>query len=145
MSTTGFEVFDETFITTNAWMHEIADRLGCDRKTAWHVLGGVLGALRDRLPNEVAANLGAQLPLLVRGIYYEGYRPQQHPHGARTLDAFLATVCLGLDRTYPVEPRNAVIAVLRTLAQHVEPGQARRIWEALPSDVRALGHDRVVH
>jgi uncharacterized protein (DUF2267 family) len=35
--------------------------------------GRLLHAPRDRLPPEVAVHLGAQFPMLVRGVYYEGW------------------------------------------------------------------------
>ena len=69
MSTTGLEVFDKTVQTTNIWLDEIMERMGPDRHVAWHILGAVLRTLRDRLPLDDAAHLGAQLPLLVRGLY----------------------------------------------------------------------------
>lgn len=50
MSTNGLEVFDKTIQTTNIWLDEIMDEMGPDRQLAWHTLGAVLRALRDRLP-----------------------------------------------------------------------------------------------
>ncbi len=67
MSANGLPVFDKTVQTTNIWLDQIMERLGPDRQVAWKVLGTVLHKLRDRLPVEAAAHLGAQLPLLVRG------------------------------------------------------------------------------
>ena len=65
MSTTGLDVFDKTVQTTNIWLDDIMERMGPDRHVAWHILGAVLRVLRDRLPLDDAAHLGAQLPLLV--------------------------------------------------------------------------------
>ena len=62
MSATGLDVFDKTLQTTNIWLDEIMATLGPDRQVAWHVLGAVLHALRDRLQIGLAVHLGAQLP-----------------------------------------------------------------------------------
>ncbi len=141
MSATGLDVFDRTLNITHAWLNEITGDLGCDRQTAWHVLGAVLHALRDRVPADLAAHLGAELPLLIRGLFYEGYRPTAQPEPTRTLDAFLDQVRPGLNPASGVGPREAVVAVSRVLARHIDAGQGRKIWEALPQDVRALGND----
>ena len=50
MSATGLEVFDKTIHTTNTWLGEVMEKLGPDRQVAWHVLGAVLRAVRDRIP-----------------------------------------------------------------------------------------------
>src|SRR5215216_2105665 len=50
MSATGLDVFDKTLQTTNTWLDEIMAKIGPDRQLAWHALGAVLRALRDRLP-----------------------------------------------------------------------------------------------
>jgi uncharacterized protein (DUF2267 family) len=71
MSATGLDVFDKTLQTTNSWLDEFSEALGPDRKLAWKVLSVVLHKLRDRMPVELAAHLGAELPLLVRGAYYD--------------------------------------------------------------------------
>jgi hypothetical protein len=57
--------------TTNTWLDELMAEIGPDRQVAWHVLGVVLRTLRDRIPLGLAAHLGEQLPLLVRGSYYD--------------------------------------------------------------------------
>ena len=59
MSATGLDVFDKTIQTTNIWLDEIMEDMGPDRQVAWHTLGAVLRTLRDRLPPDLAAHLGA--------------------------------------------------------------------------------------
>jgi len=71
MSATGLDIFDRTLQITNTWLDEIMEALGPDRQVAWHTLGAVLRAVRDRVPPALAVHLGAQLPLLVRGLYYD--------------------------------------------------------------------------
>ena len=50
MRATGLDVFDETLQVTHVWLDELTAELGPDRHAAWHMLGAVLRALRDRLP-----------------------------------------------------------------------------------------------
>ena len=79
MSATGLDVFDRTLQITNTWLDEVMETLGPDRKIAWHALGAVLRALRDQLTLGLTAHFGAQLPLLVRGLYYDQWRPHTAP------------------------------------------------------------------
>ncbi len=67
MTQAGLEVLDKPVQMTNVWLNEVIDKIGPDKKLAWHVLGAVLRALRDRLRAEDAAHLAAQLPLVVQG------------------------------------------------------------------------------
>jgi uncharacterized protein (DUF2267 family) len=138
MSTTGLEVFDKTIQVTNTWLGEIMERLGPDRHVAWHVLGAVLRTLRDRLPLGLTAHLSAQLPLLVRGTYYDQWVPAQEPQKWRSQDEFLAAVAEKLRNIRPVAPAEAARSVFMVLNHHVDPGQVAHVRDSLPEDVRKL-------
>lgn len=141
MSATGLAVFDKTLQTTNIWLDDIMAELGPDREVAWHVLGAVLWRIRDRVPLELAVHLGSQLPLLVRGLYYDQWRPSAQPERSRSLGEFLQGIGESLANTRPVNLQNAVQAVFAVLSRHVSRGQIEKIRGALPEEVRALWHD----
>src|SRR5207302_7966616 len=89
MSVTGLDVFDRTVHTTNRWLQELTGLLdGGSRHDAYVTLRATLHALRDRLPIEETAELAAQLPMLVRGFYYEGWDPTGKPVRERSLEGF---------------------------------------------------------
>ena len=138
MSATGLEVFDKTLQTTNIWLDEISRDLGPDRQVAWHTLAAVLRPLRDRLPIGLAAHLGAQLPILVRGIYYDQWRPNEQQLKLRSADEFFERVSQGLTGIRPINPQKAVKAVFRVLNHYVDPDQIQNVRDALPEDIRAL-------
>ncbi|MEI6871701.1 MAG: DUF2267 domain-containing protein [Verrucomicrobiota bacterium] len=79
MSAQHLEVLDTTLQKTHQWLDAIAEAAETDTHTAYQALRAVLQTLRDRLPVAEAAHFSAQLPLLVRGIFYEGYRPAESP------------------------------------------------------------------
>jgi uncharacterized protein (DUF2267 family) len=139
MSATGLDVFDKTLQTTHIWLDELMAEIGPDRQVAWHVLGVVLRAVRDRIPLELAVHLGSQLPLLVRGLYYDQWHaPGRMGEKPRSLDAILAPIGKQLAQIRPINPSNATQAVFRILSQHVNPGQIEKVKHALPGDVQAI-------
>ena len=138
MSATGLDVFDKTLQTTHIWLNEITEAIGPDKQVAWHVLGAVLRTLRNHVPLQVAVHLGAELPLLVRGTYYDQWHASDQPERYRALDEFLGRVAEQLRATRPVNPADATRAVFGVLNRHVPEGQLRKVREALPEDMRAL-------
>ena len=141
MSTTGIDAFDKTIQVTNTWLNEIMADHGPDRQVAWHVLSAVLHVLRDRLTTDLSANLGAQLPLLVRGTYYDQFEPSRQPDKSRSLDEFLHQVQQELRYTRPVDSQEAVRSVFKVLSHYIDPGEVRKVRQALPGDVRDLWPD----
>jgi uncharacterized protein (DUF2267 family) len=141
MSATGLDVFDKTLQTTHIWLDELMQEIGPDRWVAWHVLGAVLRRLRDRLPVELAVHLGSQLPILVRGAYYDQWHPAGKPEKWRTLDEFLEGIGEQLKTTRPVNVREATRAVFQILSGHVDRGQVEKVRNSLPEDVRAIWHE----
>jgi uncharacterized protein (DUF2267 family) len=138
MSATGLDVFDKTIHTTNIWLREVMDDLGPDRSFAWHVLGVVLRGLRDQLPPELAAHLAAQLPLLVRGAFYESWNPGSASRKAKSDSDFLARIEDQLQWSRPSNAQRVVHAVLATLCRHVDKGQLASVRNALAEKVRRL-------
>lgn len=139
MSYTGVSAFDSTIQTTNVWLNDVMDRLGwTDKHRAYHALRAVLHALRDRLSVDHAAALGAQLPLLVRGFYYEGWHPSGKPIKERTNDEFLAHIAMAFRDTDAIDAEEVARAVFQVIAKHVSPGEIKHIKLTLPGELRSL-------
>ena len=141
MSSTGLEVFDTTVQKTNIWLNAIMQRLGTDdRRRAYEGLRGVLHALRDRLLVEEAAQLSAQLPMLVRGIYFEGWRPTGKPVKERHKEQFIERVRASLTqgRSPDQDPEAVIRAVFAVLAERVSEGEIADVQEVLPQELRDL-------
>jgi uncharacterized protein (DUF2267 family) len=136
MSMTGLDVFDTTVHKTNAWLKHLMERLGCSRHDAYIGLGATLHALRDRLPVEEVAQLGAQLPMLVRGVYYEGWDPTGKPVRERSLEGFLVGIALELPNDLDPEP--IASAVFALLAGRVTAGKIEDVEHVLPARIRDL-------
>lgn len=136
MSTSGLAPFDTTIHATNEWLHDIMERLGWeDRQRAYHALRVVLQSLRDRLPVEQAAALAAQLPMLVRGFYYEGWHPHGKPVKERKKEEFLAPVAAEFKVD---DPEEIVRGVFDVVSRHVTTGEIDSVKHCLPAEIRAL-------
>jgi uncharacterized protein (DUF2267 family) len=140
MAETGFAAFNTTVDKTNRVLRLIEEAYGWPkdrRNMSYAALRAVLHQLRDRLTVEEAAQLGAQLPILVRGIYYENWDPSRVPV-KMDKDDFLARV--RNEFTYTVEGgmEQLVRTVLRALSPHVSEGEWEDIKSAVPRDLAAL-------
>ena len=134
---TGLDTFDKTVQESNLWLKDIMERLDTeDRHRAYSSLRAVLHALRDRIGPESAAHLGAQLPMLLRGLYYEGWDPTNKPTKERHEDAFLAHIARELPRAEEGEAEQGAMAVLDVLSKHVDRGAAVKIAGMFPEELR---------
>jgi uncharacterized protein (DUF2267 family) len=141
MSATGLDVFDKTLQSTHIWLDELMQEIGPDRQVAWHVLGAVLRGIRDRVPLELAVHLGAQLPILIRGTYYDQWATPGTIQKFRSLDEFLEPIGRELANTRPVNVRDSTRAVFQILSRHVNQGQVDKVRNALPEEVRNIWPD----
>lgn len=139
--TTGLSSLDSTVQKTNEWLAELTDQLRFDDKQDAYVsLRAVLHALRDRLPVELSAALAAQLPMLVRGMYYEGWRPGAVPERYRTDEEFIEAVCEQLHQRTDLHPRarDLIGETLKLLGRRLTVGEVEKVKHALPEAVRQL-------
>jgi uncharacterized protein (DUF2267 family) len=135
--TTGLDTFDKTVQESNLWLKDLMERLGTyDRHHAYSSLRAVLHSLRDRVGAENAAHLGAQLPMLLRGLFYEGWDPTGKPSKERHEAEFLARVAQELPRAEEGEVERAVFAVFDVLSKHIDRGSAVKLAAILPQELR---------
>jgi uncharacterized protein (DUF2267 family) len=137
MGAANLDVFEKTLQTTNIWLDEISAVVVVDRRVAWKVLSVVLHKLRDRLPAALSAHLSAELPLLVRGVYYDQFEPDKPPM-RWDYDEFVSEVSKWLSDTRPVDPDLAIQAVFTVLSRHLPRGQIRKVQNALPEGLRSV-------
>ena len=142
MSTHGVEAFDSTVQKTHIWINDVMQELGWEdeQHRAYLGLRTVLHTLRDRLTIEEAAQFSAQLPMLVRGFYYEGWNPTGKPVKERHKEEFLAHVAeaFGKDEVGKVDPESMTRAVFRVITKHVTPGEIEDVKHVLPAELRTL-------
>ena len=138
-TTTHIRGLDHSVELTNIWLAELAAELGSDsRPEAYRVLRAFLHTLRDRLTVQEAAELSAQLPMVIRGAFFQDWRPHQTPARYRNRDEFLGRFA----REAGIEGESAVAfaaeAALRTFRRHVSDGEVTDVMSVLPEDVREL-------
>lgn len=140
MAFTGFDVFDRAVHTANVWVKDLQEVLEWDeRRHAYAAFRAVLHALRDRLPVAEAVHLGAQLPMLLSGAYYSGWRPGAGPRRFRDRETFLDHVAGELRVSVPdADPEHATRSVFDLLARHVTSGELQDVVALLPEDLRDL-------
>lgn len=137
MSDTGLDIFDKTLQSTHIWLDDLKEVHRQDKQSAWHLLTATLRTLRDQLPPDLVAHFGAQLPMLLRGAYYEQYDPANHPNPRRDRASFVNRVEETPTATGTVT-EEAVSSVLRVVNQRVDSGMVEKVRNALPDDIRAL-------
>jgi uncharacterized protein (DUF2267 family) len=139
MSATGLEVFDTTLQKTNSWLKDLMEELGwSDRHRAYLALRATLHALRDRLTVEEVAQLGAQLPMLIRGFYYEGWDPTNKPLRVRHREQFLERILQAFRRDDGIDPEKVAPAVFTVLEKRVTEGEIEDVKHVLPAELRDL-------
>ncbi len=134
---TNVRAFRESLAKTSEWLKEVQTELDLGSEDqAYSVTRAVLHALRDRLTIDEAAQFGAQLPMVLRGVYYEGWNPSGTPVKTRSQSEFLETVSRELRQTE--DPLRLTRAVFRMIGHHVTSGEINDIKTSLPLEIREL-------
>ena len=139
MSDTQITALDHSVQQTNIWLKTLAEELHSeDRHDAYRALRAVLHVLRDRLTAEQAVHLGAQLPTIVRGLYYEGWRLSAKPESERQPADFAALVAAELPPSMVRDALRVTKAVFSLLAKELDPGETAKIIATMPGPLRSL-------
>ncbi|MGI5841177.1 MAG: DUF2267 domain-containing protein [Patescibacteria group bacterium] len=139
MASTGLATFDNTIQETNELLKEIEVSMGWTdrREQSYSALRVVLQALRDRLPLVEAVNLAAQLPMLIRGLFYEGWNVSDVPI-KMDKEEFLDRIRENFVYSIDVSISDMVKIVLLVVMESIDLAEAEKIKAVLPKDVADL-------
>lgn len=139
MGTTHHELFSNTLQKTHLWLKDLMEELRWDDEhRAYLALRATLHALRDRLTVDEATHLGAQLPMLIRGFYYEGWSPAGKPVKERHKEEFCAHVKEYFKKEEDIDAEQIVRGVFKVVAKRVTEGEIEDIKHILPPELREL-------
>jgi uncharacterized protein (DUF2267 family) len=139
MTTHHVDVIDRGVEQAHVWVNDVADEFGTeDHQLAYRILRAFLHAVRDRITVEESAQLAAQLPTLIRGIYYEGWRPSTTPLRYHDRETFLRKIADEALLAGSTEASYAVTAAAAVLRRHVSEGEVADVLAILPAQIRQL-------
>ena len=128
----------DAVVEADAWVDDLAQRLSWhDRGKAYAALIGALHGLRDALPRDEVVYLGAQLPPILRGLYYEGWHFGAH-RAAQSLEALCARIHEAVDHDPGIDPEAVARAVLALLAVRLPASEIEDVIAATPKALHAL-------
>jgi uncharacterized protein (DUF2267 family) len=136
MSEQGLETIESTTQKTYEWIARIAERLHIEKRDAYKSLGAVLQTLRNRLPRDLAVHFGAQLPMLVRGLYYQGWEPSKVPV-KMSCQEFLDTVQEKIVAGRVIDPAETVESVVSVVASYISAGKMAKLMHSFPHDMQS--------
>jgi uncharacterized protein (DUF2267 family) len=136
---TGIHIFDSASQEGNLWLKGMMERLVTDDpQVAYLGLRSTLHTLRDRIGPEPSVHLGAQLPMLIRGLFYEGWRLTGTPTRERHVEDFLARVQALLPDNLHKDAERLVRATFALLTAKLTAGEVAKVMKALPEALRDL-------
>jgi uncharacterized protein (DUF2267 family) len=143
MSSTGIPSLDRQINVAMEWIADADQEFGWDDRTkTFRAIATTLHALRDRLILEEATDLAAQLPSVLRGVYFEGFRPDDLPVKDRDVQAFLDHIREEFKQTPIVDAEMIARCVFSMLVRHVSPGEIEDVRGMLPKDFQYLWQGR---
>lgn len=138
MAANGLEILDKANQSVHIWLNDIADHIGPDKHCAYRTLHAVLRVIRDRLSVEQAVQLSSQLPLFIKGMYFDQWHPVGKPEKYRTVVELCERISTEMNGTRKVNPRLAAIAVMKAMSSHISHGEIAKIKGSMPAHIRAL-------
>lgn len=143
MSQFGVPAFDKSIDDGHIWLNALMLRLGTSNSIdAYHILRATIHALRDRIGPENAVHLSAQLPLLIRGLFFEGWQPRDGASRERHIVDFLDHVASEIPNAADVDTEKAVRAVFEVMWERIDQGEVAKLMRILPPEIRSLWQRR---
>lgn len=136
-------VFDKTVQETYSLLKLINQnaRWGEDNHKALAGLRSVLQVLRDCLPLANSANFSAQLPILVRGLYFENWNYHDQPLRTRHQAEFLALIQQKLPMAPEIDAEIACKAVVQALQAIIDKDVIDNWLSGLTNEIKQIWYN----
>ncbi len=136
---TNIPAIDHAAQQAHEWVHELRQILKVpSERSAYAALRAVLHQLRDRMPASEVGDLGAQLPTLIRGIYFEGWNPLAGPQSIHHGREFVDDLTGKLHGHEEIHAESAIRAVFFLLSEHISKGEIDDVIATLPDEIKAF-------
>jgi uncharacterized protein (DUF2267 family) len=122
---------------TNQWLKDVAEELSFSEEQAYIALRATLHMLRDRVTVDEATDFASQLPMVIQGIYYEGWKPANKPE-KMDKTAFVSRVHSHFNNDPDTDPEKVIEGVLRVLHEKASDGEIKDMESNVPKDIREL-------
>ncbi len=139
--------FDQHAQRGNEFLHLLAFELGdkSNKEAAERITRAVFRSLRNLLTLEENFQLIAQLPLILKGLYVEGWAPQKKRKKlSKILDDFYTEVIkeegakAWKDFSTEEEIKKGVNAVFTVLRMYISEGQMEDVKAVVPNELKIL-------
>jgi len=136
--------FEKYAAKGNEFVNKVAVRLGDseNRDRAARVIRSVLHALRNRLTVEESLQMLSQLPMAIKSVYVESWKLRSHTPRIKTIDDLCEEVmkedgaAAWRDFSSMEEAREAIEAVMKTLADYVTAGELHDVIDLMPKEIK---------
>lgn len=118
---------------------------GTDSKKAARVARAVLHTIRDHVPVDVSLQFMSSLPMMIKAVYADGWKPGKKKGPLRHKNDFIKAVREQekplvathdfKDETYTAK---MIAAVLHTLQLYVSEGEEKDLFAVFPSGIRSF-------
>ena len=139
-----FSSLDKSTQKTKEWLHEFQDELGWENENMTYIaFRSVIQTLRDRLPVEEAVELGDELPMVMKGMYYEGYRATGKPEKIKNREEFFEKVQEKSSKK-PINTQQATSATFSLLQRKLGGGgEIKQVKDNLHKDIQKFWESSV--
>lgn len=128
---------ENTLQRSYEWLNELTE-FGHFRDTnqAYSILRVVLHSIRDRLPVDLSLHFASQLPMLLGGVYINGWNPSSTAR-AKKIDDFIQEI-YHEERNLEVNPKESLRSTLQFLRQKLDPGLIEKVIQSFPANFQKL-------
>jgi len=139
MTAQGLEVIDHSVHLAHEWINELAGRLDwTSKRSALRLMRVTLHHIRDHLSPDELAQLSAQLPVIIRGFFFEGWVPKKAPIKERHAEDFIAFINNQMSNTEEYRGRDDIKCVFDLLNARLSRGEIEDVRASLSEDLRQL-------